>query len=103
GNVKVANQRHVKEPPMIGYAKQSRASDRLPMECLVALLVVMMRRATGPATASSCRYRPTGMARPESAYRTPGRRADCHVAAPVSFERRRAASPRAHARPGCCE
>ena len=55
--------------------------------------------AIAPApTAASCRCRPTGTARPESGYRTPGRRADCCAGAPVWFEPRRVVSPRADAR-----
>src|SRR6266404_2200159 len=49
------------------------------------------------ATASSCRCRPTCMARPGSACRTLARPADCCVVAPVWSEPRRAVSARAPA------
>ena len=46
-----------------------------------------------PSIASSCRCRPTCMARPESAYRRPAHRADCRGDARARCGRPRAASP----------
>ena len=62
-------------------------------------LIRVRLTAEMPVT-SSCRWRLTCTATPESAYRMPAHRADCRAAAPISCARPRAVCPRADARHG---